>query len=176
MLETIVQDYVEAALKLPLATFGQQVDVPVLITALPDAGPSFQDAATRMLAEGKRFNVPAQAKKLDHRASVHDLRPRKTNRIGQVTIGRSEDNDLVLTDETISSRHAIYAPDPKTGRPTLQDQESTNGTWLNDQRLLPYRNAFLPEGALISFGDMMFLFFTPEGFYNALRSLSSASE
>lgn len=175
MLETIVQDYVEAAQKLPLATFGQQVDVPVLITALPDAGPSFQDAATRMLEEGERLNAPARARKLDHRASVHELRPPKSNRIGQVTIGRSEDNDLVLTDETISSRHAIYAPDPKTGRPTLQDQESTNGTWLNDKRLLPYRNAFLTEGALVSFGDMTFLFYTPEGLYNALRSLATAN-
>ncbi len=170
MLEPIVQDYIEAAQKLQSQAFCQQIDVPVLVTAAPELDPSFQSAPTRMLAEEDRIAM-LRRERLDHRAKVLELRPRKPNRLGQVTIGRSESNDLVLPDETVSSQHAIYMPDPKTGRPVIQDLQSTNGSRINDHPLLPGRSAFVRDGDHISFGDAVYLFYSPEGLYEAVRAL-----
>jgi len=172
MIEPIVQDYLEAAQKMDSQGFCQQLDVPVLVTAAHGIDPSFQSAPTRMLAEEDRVAMLRRVR-LDHRARVLELRPQRPNRLGQVTIGRSETNDLVLADETVSSQHAIYMPDPKTSRPIIQDLQSTNGSRINDHPLLPGRSAFVRDGDQLSFGDAGFLFYTPEGLYQALRALLS---
>ena len=167
MLEPIVQDYLEAAQKLSDDAFCQQLDVPVLVTAVSDLDPSFQSAPTRMLAEEDRLAMLNRVR-LDHRSRVLELRPRKPNRLRQVSIGRSESNDLVLADETVSSQHAIYMPDPKTSRPVVQDLQSTNGSRINDHPLLPGRSAFVRDGDTLPFGDAVFLFYSPAGLYDAM--------
>ena len=49
---------------------------------------------------------------------------------GAVIIGRSEDADVCLDNETVSERHAVIRA--VDGRVTVEDLESTNGTWLVD--------------------------------------------
>lgn len=51
----------------------------------------------------------------------------------RMTIGRNQINDVVLTDEAVSSQHCYVA---KRGeRYILHDLNSTNGTMLNSERL-----------------------------------------
>ncbi len=52
----------------------------------------------------------------------------------QLRIGRTPDNDLVLDQGGVSSRHCVLGRDP-TGAYYVQDQGSTNGTWIGDQRV-----------------------------------------
>lgn len=52
-----------------------------------------------------------------------------------VTIGRAEDNDVVLTEGGVSRRHARL--DREALGWTVTDLGSTNGTYLEDSRLLP---------------------------------------
>ncbi|PRQ01990.1 penicillin-insensitive murein endopeptidase [Enhygromyxa salina] len=52
----------------------------------------------------------------------------------QLSIGRTADNDLVLEQGGVSSRHCVIGRDP-TGVFVIQDQGSTNGTWLAEQRV-----------------------------------------
>ncbi len=52
---------------------------------------------------------------------------------GKNTLGRQPDNDVVISDESASRRHAeIYCHD---GSLVITDLESTNGTFVNHQRL-----------------------------------------
>jgi pSer/pThr/pTyr-binding forkhead associated (FHA) protein len=51
-----------------------------------------------------------------------------------VVFGRGENADVRLDDETISRRHFVIIPRDDTF--FIEDLNSTNGTWVNDQQLL----------------------------------------
>ncbi|HAS07755.1 MAG: hypothetical protein GM44_3870 [actinobacterium acAMD-2] len=51
-----------------------------------------------------------------------------------VTIGRAPDSTIVLDDDYVSHRHARIAPDAR-GRWSVEDLGSTNGTYLDRQRV-----------------------------------------
>ncbi len=53
---------------------------------------------------------------------------------GGLTIGRGPENDVDLRDREISSKHARLSLDPK-GHYVIEDVGSTNGTFVNDQRV-----------------------------------------
>jgi pSer/pThr/pTyr-binding forkhead associated (FHA) protein len=52
---------------------------------------------------------------------------------GTTTIGRAEDNGVVIEDEFISAHHAILRRE--RGAWWLSDAGSTNGTWANDRKV-----------------------------------------
>jgi pSer/pThr/pTyr-binding forkhead associated (FHA) protein len=85
-------------------------------------------------------------------ALLHDKPPgrlvlplRKVQKIfpNMVTVGRALNNDLVILDEAVSKLHAYFTRLGSTTVSTatgptrlgLVDAGSTNGTWINDQRL-----------------------------------------
>lgn len=55
---------------------------------------------------------------------------------GEITMGRSASNTVVLDDEFVSSHHARVYRDPASGQWAIEDLGSTNGTIVNDQRLV----------------------------------------
>src|SRR5580704_7631210 len=70
----------------------------------------------------------------------------------QMVIGNSETADLVLEDRFVSRRHALLSVD-RLGRVTIQDLNSTGGTFVNDERLTgPY---MLEPGDLVRFADLV---------------------
>ena len=52
----------------------------------------------------------------------------------QLSVGRTADNDVVITEGGVSSHHCVIGRDPM-GAVVIQDRDSTNGTWINDVRL-----------------------------------------
>jgi diguanylate cyclase (GGDEF)-like protein len=54
---------------------------------------------------------------------------------GKVTLGRKPDNDIVIADESASRLHAELEPDAAAGTLTIRDLGSTNGTYVNRERL-----------------------------------------
>lgn len=71
-----------------------------------------------------------------------------------VAIGRLPDNDLVLADEETSSRHAVLEP-AGHGTYTLRDLKSTNGTFVDGERLVVPRP--MTGGERIEIGRNMLL-------------------
>jgi pSer/pThr/pTyr-binding forkhead associated (FHA) protein len=78
-------------------------------------------------------------------------------RPGSLTIGRGGDVDIAIDDRRVSRRHAAVEPAP--GGAVLSDAGSTNGTWLNDQRLTG--PALLRDGDRIRVGRVELRFFDP---------------
>ena len=64
----------------------------------------------------------------------------------------------VLPCQGISRKHALL--EQEAGRYYLSDLGSTNGTWLNGERLLPNEKKVLVNEDLITFADVRFMFFS----------------
>src|SRR4051795_2693039 len=67
----------------------------------------------------------------------------------EFTIGREAGNDLVLNDGKASRRHAALKPLPD-GRATLYDLGSSNGTFVNGQRI---QSTVLSGNEQVQIGD-----------------------
>jgi hypothetical protein len=72
-----------------------------------------------------------------------------------ISIGRSEENDLVIKDETVSAIHAWVKYDETARSVCILDQDSLNGVYVNDQ---PTRKNILYDGALIRLGNARLTF------------------
>jgi hypothetical protein len=67
---------------------------------------------------------------------------------GVTTIGRRPDNDIVLSDRAVSGRHACI--ELTGGQATIQDLDSTNGTFVNGRRVTTHS---LRDGEIIAIGN-----------------------
>ena len=75
-------------------------------------------------------------------------------RLGAMTrVGRSPDNDLVLARDSISGHHAHLML--HEGDALLVDEDSTNGTWVNGERVSTRR---LRHGDQVSFDEIIYIF------------------
>jgi len=74
-------------------------------------------------------------------------------------MGRAVENEIVILDKRSSREHAVVR---REGRKSiLEDQGSTNGTYLNGERLL--HAVQLRDGDQVKIGDVAFTFYDPEG-------------
>jgi DNA-binding NtrC family response regulator len=71
----------------------------------------------------------------------------------EVRIGSMDDNDVVLSDDTVSRYHCKIVQED-TGY-VLVDEKSTNGTFINKVRV---REAFLKSGSIVSVGQSQLRF------------------
>ena len=78
----------------------------------------------------------------------------------QITIGRDSTNEIVINDAEISRRHARLTF--QGGKYVLEDLGSTNGTFVNGQRLAGPR--VLKAGEVVSFGEQIVLVFEASTF------------
>jgi len=74
------------------------------------------------------------------------------------TIGRALENDIVITSKRVSREHARLLRDG--WRVILEDLGSTNGTFLNDERVL--EPVTLHDGDCIKIGDVALTFHDPD--------------
>ncbi|WP_082922826.1 FHA domain-containing protein [Halothiobacillus diazotrophicus] len=100
-------------------------------------------------------NAESQHVDLDQPALVGMTTPyqgfRFPLRNGKTTVGRRADNDLVLTDGSVSAMHAWVIEDQ--GRYRVMNILSTNGTFVNDQRIIEIE---VKHGDRIRFGALTF--------------------
>lgn len=78
-------------------------------------------------------------------------------RAGRQTIGRREDNDIVIDELSVSSSHAWIMN--QNGHYVIMNTLSTNGTFVNNQRV---HDAVLKHGDQVRFGQAEFVFRTRE--------------
>ena len=72
----------------------------------------------------------------------------------KITIGRGNQNDIVLRDPYVSKKHLKIVEDE--GKYFLEDLKSANGTYLNNQKVLDV--TMLKNGDRIKLGQIEFLF------------------
>jgi pSer/pThr/pTyr-binding forkhead associated (FHA) protein len=89
----------------------------------------------------------------------------------ELTIGRDINNEIVINDSEISRRHCrlVMSGDSYL----IEDLGSTNGTWINEQRLTGSHQ--LVHGESIRLGDNVVLEFGLEGFDEDATVVSSGA-
>lgn len=71
---------------------------------------------------------------------------------GLYEVGRESPADIVVAVPTVSTRHAMLRLE--NSKVSVTDLSSTNGTYLDDEELVPLRATEMPVGTEITFGDM----------------------
>jgi len=84
--------------------------------------------------------------------------------------GRDSSNDLVIPEFTISNEHFQFRYD--ISRLVLSDLGSTNGTFVNGERIEPGRRVPVATGARIIFGRYQFEFMSGPVFVNAVAQIA----
>ncbi|MBI3725160.1 FHA domain-containing protein [bacterium] len=88
-----------------------------------------------------------------------------------ITVGRAPNNDIVFALESISKLHATF--NATGGRWFVQDHASTNGTFVNGERIGPANLRALNDGDCIQIApELKTRFFTPAGLFDFLAILS----
>ena len=126
------------------------------------AAPVPQDAATvvipavdpRQASPAAPPPPPAEAKMILRRGEAGKSSYTLTN--APMTIGRSEDRDIILTDPASSRRHAVI--EFQDGKYIIRDEGSANGLTING---LNVRHAELHHGDLVVIGETEFEFVWP---------------
>jgi two-component system cell cycle response regulator len=75
---------------------------------------------------------------------------------GTGSVGRGADNTVSLHEATVSRRHAVISIDP-SGIASLTDVGSTNGTFVDGNRLAPNRPVQVSDGSRIQLGASVLL-------------------
>ena len=99
--------------------------------------------------------------------------PRVERADGELVIGREAPADVVVPDNSVSSRHCVIRWDPD--EVTIIDAGSTNGTLVNLKTMRPGSSTELLNEDIITLGRHSFQYFLPAPFYHALITLSAPS-
>jgi hypothetical protein len=92
-----------------------------------------------------------------------------------VTVGRTENNDIIIADNSVSRFHAYFLQDSKTRDWSLVDVGSSNGTWVGALKLSSSQPIAVPDKARLRFGYVEVLFLTPSSFFTYLREKMTAA-
>ena len=93
--------------------------------------------------------------------------------VDELRVGRQPDCDLVVDDESVSKRHAVLRWDETAHRCTLQDQGSTNGTFVNTVSKIE-GEVELHDGDIVSFGDVAFWFLLTKTLHSRLSRATTS--
>ncbi len=89
-----------------------------------------------------------------------------------VLIGRLHECDVLVNDYTVSGEHAHFTAGRIPGIYYLTDLGSTNGTWIDDDRLEPHQPVLLKSGQRVVMGRVVFVFFRAGDFHRYLMGES----
>jgi tetratricopeptide (TPR) repeat protein len=96
---------------------------------------------------------------------------------GVINIGRSANNDIVLYNKAVSKSHAFLYFPADDGTAHLADLQSTNCTFLNNEKIAPYMMYKLVDGDEISFGPQTkVIYLSTRTFYDFLTSLKRSKD
>jgi pSer/pThr/pTyr-binding forkhead associated (FHA) protein len=102
---------------------------------------------------------------------VLQIRPESTRSdVAGIGIGRSESNDVVVQNASVSRLHALIHRDARTGEWRLTDAGSRNGTFVEGVPVPREQTALLKDGAMVRLGDVQLRFLLPQSFLAHLEA------
>lgn len=83
----------------------------------------------------------------------------------RISVGRTSNSDIYLAYANVSKLHAFFSWTPDRSQLMLTDAGSTNGTFIDGERISPRRPEVLTSDVFINFWFLGFRFVMPEAFY-----------
>jgi hypothetical protein len=169
---TTVAHYAELALSMTEAEFIGKFSRPVLIEKIGFFGHGHLSPLSGTVVLRDTMEMPRQDDVHLAQANVFTLM-KKPGSIGtDIFVGRALANDIILPNPSVSKSHAHFTPVPGTDRLQLVDMFSSNGTFVNGQKIHPFEKHRVEDYDEIRFGPDYFLIYcTPRTFYQMLKSL-----
>lgn len=125
------------------------------------------DEPTISASSGGGGSLPT--KPWEHTRVVTIQKRRANTPAGQITLGRSAGNDIVVPSPLVSKLHAAF--ERRGDEWFLFDVGSRNGTVIAHQALAPNEPRKIDIGTELGFGDARFLFVPPLFFHHAVTTL-----
>ncbi|GIW22686.1 MAG: hypothetical protein KatS3mg068_1693 [Candidatus Sericytochromatia bacterium] len=86
----------------------------------------------------------------------------------KITIGRASIHDIIIKKRTISKFHAYFQID-ESNNYYLVDNNSTNGTKVNDKEISSNNFILIKDSDKITFSNISFVFYNPNTLYDILK-------
>jgi pSer/pThr/pTyr-binding forkhead associated (FHA) protein len=137
---------------------------PVLVWESVPALPTSVARTERLTQTGRR----PQARSME--PLVFEVRPRPRDGGTEVTVGRSPECDIVLSEPTVSRMHARFRREPHTGMWSVTDLESHNGTFQGGVLIVPGRSAPLFQRDSLRLGGVELVFLQACAFEHYVRT------
>jgi hypothetical protein len=135
-----------------------------------DKGGREPTGAFRHVDLNKPKGAPAPTSERGARPLVLPVRKVQSTFPSMITVGRTENNDLVVADEQVSKFHAFFRV--VGDRVELSDAGSRNGTFVGSRRLEPRgASALVRTRDKFSFGAVEFQLFDARGCWDWLRQI-----
>jgi hypothetical protein len=171
---TTVAQYAELALSMTEAEFMGKVTRPVLIEKVGFFDQGHQSALAGTIIFRDSMEMSGGDDVQLFRAKVFIVKKKPGSMGTEIFVGRAPTNDIVLPNPSVSKSHAHFIPAPGTDHLQLVDMFSSNGTFLNGQKIHPFEKHQVKDYDEIRFGpEYLLVYFTPRIFYQMLKSIKS---
>ncbi|MBW1980716.1 MAG: FHA domain-containing protein [Deltaproteobacteria bacterium] len=174
--EKTIAEYVELASGMSGREFIAHHNHPVLVEKVgvfPHQSDSLMSGTMVLEADAPVGKLVEDLVALDMgSAKVFPLK-KKPGSLGEdIFVGRAPTNDIVLPSSSVSKSHANFTPTSEERDYELVDMFSSNGTFVNGEKIHPFEKHPVKDHDEISFGpDYVLIYYSPRGFYELLRSL-----
>jgi len=172
-----IAEYMKKAAGLTSRLFLQKFECPVLLW--PQAGDWIEDTTFQFETFSGDYSdelpgeISPSTESQIYETLVIEIRKRASSApVNMICVGRASNNDIVLANSTVSKLHTYFVVSDQGGSYEIVDANSTNGTIVNNSRLVPYKNQSLFNRDHIQFGPSIhMMYFTSQGFYDLLQQV-----
>jgi hypothetical protein len=149
------------------AQFVKQVG-PIVLLQHPPGAPLLDGADRKRTAVLSKMSMVRRSTEIKHDMGKLQvaLLPPMSDWGGELKVGRTPSNDLILEDPSASKNHAVLTF--RQGRCEITDLGSMNGSSVNGQMLTANVARALRDGDVISFGGTQFVFYTSARMFEVL--------
>jgi len=172
-----IAEYIKEAAGLTSKIFFQKFEYPFLLW--PQAGDWIENTTFQFETFSAEYSddlpgeISPSTESQIYETLVIEIRKRANSApVNMICVGRATNNDIVLANSTVSKLHTYFVVSEQGGSYEIVDANSTNGTVVNNSRLVPYKNQPLANRDYIQFGPSIHMvYLTSQGFYDLLQQV-----
>jgi hypothetical protein len=175
-----VADYLELSQDMNEGEFVSTFSLPVLIEKIgifphEEEETSLLSGTVLVGDQSDLWESEGESDDQDIRGARVYLLQKKAGSMGpNIFLGRAPTNDIVLAGISVSKSHAQVTHIADTGRYQIADMFSSNGTYMNGEKIHPFEEHQINDHDQISLGPNYHLIYhSPQDFHELLVSLRS---